>query len=97
MPDEEAAGVTAQEFVRNKVDLIVAFQSQTVRAAKAAMSDIPVVFFLVVDPMAEEFIKSISRPGGNMTGFGGPGDIPGNHRRVRLVGTSKDADYSYGR
>src|SRR5215831_1144393 len=43
LPDEEAARATAQEFVRNRVDLIVAFESQTVRAAKAATSEIPVV------------------------------------------------------
>jgi ABC-type uncharacterized transport system substrate-binding protein len=79
LPDEEAARATAQEFVRNRVDLIVAFESQTVRAAKAATSDIPVVFLLVPDPVAEGFVKSVSRPGGNMTGFGGPGDIPGKH------------------
>src|SRR5262245_13473972 len=77
LPDEEAARATAQEFVRNRVDLIVAFESQTVRAAKAATSEIPVVFLLVVDPVAEGFIESFSRPGGNMTGFGGPGDVPG--------------------
>ena len=77
LPDEEAARATARKFVRNKVDLIVAFESQTVRAAKAATSQIPVVFLLVVDPVAEGFVKSVSRPGGNMTGFGGPGDIPG--------------------
>src|SRR5262245_2219546 len=34
LPDEEAASTTAQEFVRNRVDLIVAFENQTVRAAK---------------------------------------------------------------
>jgi putative ABC transport system substrate-binding protein len=77
LPDEEAARATAQEFVRNKVDLIVAFESQTVRAAKAATSTIPVVFLLVIDPVAEGFVRSVSQPGGNMTGFGGPGDVPG--------------------
>jgi ABC-type uncharacterized transport system substrate-binding protein len=49
LPDEEAAHATAREFVRNRVDLIVAFESQTVRAAKAATAEIPVVFLLVVD------------------------------------------------
>jgi putative ABC transport system substrate-binding protein len=77
LPDEEAAHATAREFVRNRVDLIVAFESQTVRAAKAATSEIPVVFLLVVDPVAEGFVKSVSRPGAIMTGFGGPGDITG--------------------
>ncbi len=44
LPDEEAARETAKEFVRDRVDLIVAFENQTVRAAKAATSKIPVVF-----------------------------------------------------
>jgi putative ABC transport system substrate-binding protein len=101
LPDEEAARATAQEFVRNRVDLIVAFESQTVRAAKAATSEIPVVFLLVVDPVAEGFVKSVSRPGGNMTGFGGPGDVPGKQlelfsevvprlRRVLILVDPKD-------
>jgi len=69
LPDEAAARETARQFVRDRVDLIVAFESQTVRAAKAATTDIPVVFVHVTDPVAEGFIKSLSHPGGNMTGF----------------------------
>jgi len=70
LPDEEAARSTAKEFVQDRVDLIVAFESQTVRAAKAATSEIPVVFLHVSDPLAEGFARSLSRPGGNLTGFG---------------------------
>jgi putative tryptophan/tyrosine transport system substrate-binding protein len=55
--------------------LIVAFKSQTVRAAQAATSEIPVVFLHVDDPVGEGFIQSVAHPGGNMTGFGGVGDI----------------------
>src|SRR6058998_2786539 len=33
LPDEAAARMTAKEFVRDGVDLIVAFENQTVRAA----------------------------------------------------------------
>ncbi len=69
LPDEDAARETAKEFVRNRVDLIVAFEHQTARAAKAATSDIPVVFLHITDPVADGFVKSMSRPGGNMTGF----------------------------
>ena len=75
LPDEDAANDTAKEFARNRVDLIVAFESQTVRAAKAATSEIPVVFLHVSDPVGEGVIKSIAHPDGNMTGFGGVGDI----------------------
>ena len=75
LPDEDAANATAREFVRNQVNLIVAFESQTVRASKAATSEIPVVFLHVSDPVAEGFVKSVAHPGGNMTGFSGVGDI----------------------
>src|SRR4030095_4962580 len=42
LPDEAAARLTAQEFVRAQVDLIVAYENQTVRAAKAATSEVPI-------------------------------------------------------
>jgi putative ABC transport system substrate-binding protein len=71
LADEAAAHATAREFVKNRVDLIVAFENQTVRAAKAATSEIPVVFLHVSDPVEEGFVKSLARPGGNMTGFSG--------------------------
>ena len=69
LPDEDAARETARDFVRNRVDLIVAFENQTARAAKAATSEIPVVFLHVDDPVANGFVKSLARPGGNLTGF----------------------------
>jgi ABC-type uncharacterized transport system substrate-binding protein len=43
LADEEAARATAQAFVRDRVDLIVAFENQTVRAVTAATTKIPVV------------------------------------------------------
>ena len=74
--DEEAALATAREFVRDRVDVIVAFENQTARAAKAATSEIPVVFVHVTDPVADGLVNSLSRPGGNLTGFAGLGDVP---------------------
>jgi putative ABC transport system substrate-binding protein len=70
LPDEATARETAKTFVQDRVDLIVAFESQCVRAAQAATSDIPVVFLHVTDPVAEGFAKSLAGPGGNLTGFG---------------------------
>ena len=69
LPDEAAARETAQAFVREHVDLIVAFENQTVRAAQAATAEIPIVFMGVSDPVAAGFVHSFVRPGGNLTGF----------------------------
>jgi putative ABC transport system substrate-binding protein len=66
--DENQARATAREFVANGVDLIVAFEDQTVRAAKAATRHIPIVFVHVYDPVAEGYVQSLAHPGGNMTG-----------------------------
>jgi putative ABC transport system substrate-binding protein len=71
LPDDEAAYKTAEEFAQNKVDLIVAFENQTIRAVKAVTSEIPVVFLHATDPVADGFVKSLARPGGNMTDSSG--------------------------
>jgi ABC-type uncharacterized transport system substrate-binding protein len=69
LPDEDAAYATAREFIRDRVDLIVAFENQTARAAKAATAAIPIVLLHVTDPVAEGLVKTLARPGGNLTGF----------------------------
>ncbi len=73
--DEEAARATAQAFVRERVELVVAFENVSVRAAKAATSEIPVVFFYLGDPAADGLVKSFNRPGGNLTGVVGVVDV----------------------
>jgi putative ABC transport system substrate-binding protein len=76
LADEDAARTTAQAFVRDRVDLIVAFENQTVRAVKATTTEIPVVMLHVTAPVENGFIKSFAHPGGNVTGFAGLGDNP---------------------
>ena len=82
LPDEAAARLTAQEFVRAQVDLIVAYENQTVRAAKAATSEVPIVFIAVTDPVAEGFVKSFAHPDGNITGFATWGDLYGKEMEL---------------
>ncbi|HZO26133.1 MAG TPA: ABC transporter substrate binding protein [Chloroflexota bacterium] len=82
LPDEEAANVTAREFLRDRVDLIVAVENQTLRATKAATTEIPTVFLHVDDPVANGMVESYSRPGGNLTGFVGQPDLP--DKRLQL-------------
>ena len=80
--DEDAARTTAQAFVRDRVDLIVAFENQTVRAIQATNTEIPVVMLHVPDPVADGFVKSLARPGGNTTGFAGLGNIPAKEMAI---------------
>jgi putative ABC transport system substrate-binding protein len=56
------------ELVRLQVDVIVAGGS-SLDALKQATSTIPVVIPGTSDPVAEGYVRSLSRPGGNFTGF----------------------------
>jgi putative ABC transport system substrate-binding protein len=67
--DEAQAEQTAKNFVAENKDLIVAFENQTCRAAKAATSSIPVVMLHVTDPVGEGLVSSLTHPGGNITGL----------------------------
>src|SRR6516162_3654994 len=59
----------AAEFVRLQVDVIVANANAAVMAAKQATSVIPIVFSAAGDPVGTGLVASLSRPGGNITGF----------------------------
>ncbi|HET9765177.1 MAG TPA: ABC transporter substrate-binding protein [Casimicrobiaceae bacterium] len=67
-PDAAAAAATVKEWVAARVDVIVGFEDQCVRAARTATSTIPIVFVQIYDPQAAGYIKSLARPGGNLTG-----------------------------
>jgi putative ABC transport system substrate-binding protein len=58
----------AAELHRLKVDVIFAFSSAAVEAAKKEMPTIPIVS-VVPDPVAAGFAASLARPGGSITGL----------------------------
>jgi putative ABC transport system substrate-binding protein len=58
----------AAEFVRLKVDLIVT-SGAAVLAAKQPTSTIPIVFGVAIDPVGGGLVKSLAKPGGNITGL----------------------------
>ena len=58
----------AAELVRLKVDVIFASTPAAVQAAQQATSTIPIVMGAVADPVGQGLVKSLARPGGNVTG-----------------------------
>jgi ABC-type uncharacterized transport system substrate-binding protein len=61
----------AAEFIRLKVDVIIAVGSPAAIAAKQATSVIPIVFVGPGDPIGAGMVASLARPGGNVTGLSG--------------------------
>lgn len=59
----------AADLVRLKVDLIVAAASPSIGAAQQATTTIPIVMATTGDPVGSGFVKSLARPGGNITGL----------------------------
>ena len=59
----------ATALVRTKIDVIVAGGSGPTSAAKQATGTIPIVMAQDADPVANGFVASLARPGGNITGL----------------------------
>src|SRR5690349_24037234 len=77
----------AAELVRLSVDLIVTTGDGPTLAAKKATSIIPIVMTTSSDPVAQGFVASLARPGGNVTGLSSLGaDL--NTKRLEIL---KDA------
>src|SRR5215468_9533862 len=74
----------AAELVRRKPDIIVAFSTTAARPVKQASDTIPIVAVGMADPVADELVASLARPGGNVTGttFLGPELVA---RRLQLL------------
>jgi putative ABC transport system substrate-binding protein len=57
------------ELINSNVDVIVAWATPAVNAARRATSAIPIVMVGVGDPVASGFTASLARPRGNITGL----------------------------
>jgi putative ABC transport system substrate-binding protein len=68
----------ASELVQLKVDLIATSSTPAILAVQKATSTIPIVMANVTDPVGSGFVKSLAKPGGNITGLSslGPDVIP---------------------
>ena len=59
----------AKELVSLQPDVILANTTPVVAAFQRETKTIPIVFVVVSDPVGDGFVTSLSRPGGNITGF----------------------------
>ena len=74
------------ELVRMKTDVIVAGGSSTlVRRVKEGAGNIPIVMLGIAQPMDLEFIASLARPGGNVTGLSYDVDPETESKRLQLL------------
>jgi ABC-type uncharacterized transport system substrate-binding protein len=64
----EFSGLVA-ELLQLKVDVLVVEPLSAIRAAKKATQTIPIVMVTSVDPVGNEIVDTLARPGGNITGL----------------------------
>jgi putative tryptophan/tyrosine transport system substrate-binding protein len=65
----DRARMYANELIELHPDVILAHTTPATAALQTATRTIPIVFVTVSDPVGAGFVRSLPRPGGNMTGF----------------------------
>ena len=68
-PDIERAAMFAKELVGLNPELILSRSTPATDALRRETHTIPIVFTVVAEPIESGFVKSLPRPGGNITGF----------------------------
>lgn len=99
----ERLSALAEELVALKLDVLVAQSTQGSVALQQATSTIPIVMVLPSDPVGAGLVKSLARPGANITGtslmmpeLGGKRiqllkEVVPTMRRVAIIGNAKNA------
>src|SRR5262249_27943010 len=59
----------AAQLIGLMPDVILASSTTNLTVIQQATSTVPVVFVQVSDPVAQGFVASVAKPGGNLTGF----------------------------
>jgi len=65
--DMDRVDALASELIGQKVDVIAVGNAAGTRALQRATKTIPIVMAYVSDPVANGFVASLARPGGNIT------------------------------
>ena len=67
--DADRIHALAKELVGLQPDVLVAHSTPSAKGLLQATRSIPIVFLTVTDPLGQGLVASLSRPGGNITGF----------------------------
>jgi putative ABC transport system substrate-binding protein len=67
--DVDRAAVLAKELVASRPDVLLSTATPPSLALQKETSTIPIVFTVVSDPVGSGLVKTLARPGGNITGF----------------------------
>ena len=67
--DAERIQVLAKELVDLNPDVLVGHSTPSAKGLLKQTRSIPIVFLTVTDPLGQGLVKSLSDPGGNITGF----------------------------
>jgi putative ABC transport system substrate-binding protein len=67
--EAELARAYAAQLLGFQPDVILAASTTNLEAIRQATNAVPVVFLQVSDPVAQGFVASVAKPGGNLTGF----------------------------
>ena len=65
-----AAQALAKELVALRPDVLVINSTAPLLATRQIAGTIPIIMAAIADPVAQGFVQSLERPGGNITGFG---------------------------
>ncbi len=66
--DQSTAASIAGTFASADLDLILAIATPTAQSVVQAVTDVPILFTAVTDPVSADLVDSMEAPGGNATG-----------------------------
>jgi putative ABC transport system substrate-binding protein len=67
--DASLARIYAAQLIGLQPDVILSASTTNLMILRQATNTIPIVFVQVSDPVAQGFVASVTKPGGNLTGF----------------------------
>lgn len=66
--DQATATSIASKFASADLDLVLAVATPSAQAAAQAITDVPILFTAVTDPVSAQLVNSLDAPGSNITG-----------------------------